>query len=190
MAPPRRWCAPGNRYYTPGEGEWECRTRVLIVLVGLRSLSGRSQWTKKSPGGVSCRSLPALTLKATRNRGGNWASLRSPCGLHRSLPVEGRRSFSWKPRTPSGRCASWSLSLPRRRLLSTLGLEGKCTTSSVAISHSCRAQQEASSFSLGERHRAKGNREQGRTRGQASRFPKAGPIKQSERVKPQEKGTN
>src|SRR5918998_5132187 len=143
---------------TSAEGEWECQAVVLGLLVGLRCLSGRSRRFRKSPGGVSCRSFRVLALKSTRNRGDVWASLQSPCGLHRSLPVEGQRSFSWKPKTPSGRCASWSLSLLHRRPLSTLGLEGRCTSSSVAISHSWRVQQEANSSSLGGSRRSRRGR--------------------------------
>ncbi len=154
-----------------------CWTIVLVVLVGLRCLSGRSQWTRKSRGDVSCRSLRVLALKVTRNRGDDWASLRSPCGLPQCHPVEGRRSFSWKPRTPSGCCASWSQSLTHREPLSTLGLEGGCTNSSVGTSCSCRAQEKASSFSLGEKRRPKGNRKQGRTLGPASRFVEGGARK-------------
>jgi hypothetical protein len=151
-----------------------CRTIVLVVLVGLRCLSGRSQWTRKSPGDVSYRSLRVLASRVTRNRGDDWASLRSPCGLPQCLPAEGRRSFSWKPRTPSEHCASWSVSSTHREPLSTLGLVGGRTNSSVATSCNCRAQEEASFFSPGGRRRPKENRKQGRTLGPESRFVESG----------------
>ena len=170
-----------GRTYTPGQGEWRCQAIVLVLSVGLRCLSGRSRRIRKSPGGDSCRSFRVRALKSTRNRGDVWASLQSPCGLHRSLPVEGQRSFSWKPKTPSGRCASWSLSLLRRRPLSTLGSEGRCTSSSVAISHSCRAQQEANSFSLGGRRSRRRRRNHRRWRGPSPTLSKTGRVKQKRR---------
>src|SRR5918998_6894470 len=74
---------------TPGEGEGRCQAIVLVLLIGLRCLSGRSRRIRKNPAGVSCRSFRVLALKSTRNRGDVWASLQSPCGLHRSLPGEG-----------------------------------------------------------------------------------------------------
>jgi hypothetical protein len=67
--------------------------------------------------------------------------------------------------------------------LSTLGLGGGCTSSSVAISHSCRAQQEASSFSLGGRRRSRRRRSHRRWRGPKPTLSKAGLVKQKEKVR-------
>jgi hypothetical protein len=92
-----------------------CGWRAVVMAtvgVGACCWPGMSHRIKRSPGGVSCRSFRILVMKSTRNRADGWVSRLHRCGLRRSLPAEGWRSFTYKPRIPSGCWAS--LRHPRR----------------------------------------------------------------------------